>query len=403
MTLHRPSPARPPSPTLGAVLASPHVIRLLAGTLLGRLPNGMAPIALALLATRSGGSLTFAGALSALYVLASALSQPVKGRLMDRLGQTRVSGPAAAIKATSLLVLSTVSAADQATLVTALVATAGFCTPPLEAGLRALWSTVLPHPAQRRVALALDTGTQGLLYVIGPVVVATLVSLGSPSTALVATAAAGITGAAVVLTCPASLNWKPTRSASGTSSPLRHPGLRVLFLALASTGVSVGAVTVWAVALAEQHHTDLLSGLIPAAFSTGSLIGGLLFSRRAWPGSLTAQLLVSAAAFAAGWLPLLAQPGPPATVLLVLLPGMFLPLVTACSYMSAESLAPAGSVTEAYAWLILAYGVGTAAGTALGGTLAAHPAAGPALPAAGAATAFVLLATLRSRLTPSRQ
>ncbi|AVZ71130.1 hypothetical protein SLUN_01550 [Streptomyces lunaelactis] len=111
---------------------------------------------------------------------------------------------------------------------------------------------------------------------------------------------AGLTGAAVVLTCPASLRWKATRSARGNCSPLRHRGLRVLFLTLGSAGFSVGALTVWSVAMAEHHNADLLSGLVPAAFSTGSILGGLLYSRRTWRGALTTQLLVSTAGFAIG-------------------------------------------------------------------------------------------------------
>jgi MFS family permease len=360
----------------------------------------MAPVALALLVTQSGGSLSFAGSLSALYVLASALSQPIKGRLMACFGQPWVSGPATVINASCLLAAATLDAPQKAAPnagLVGLVGLAGLCTPPLEAGLRALWSTVLPDPAQRRVALALDTGTQGLLYVAGPVLVAVLVSLNSPETALIATAAAGLTGAAVVLTCPASLSWRSARPDGGTSrSPLRTPGLRVLFLSLFSVGFSVGALTVWAVALAAEHQVDLLSGLIPAAFSAGSLIGGLLYSRRAWPHSIATQLLVSAGGFALGWLPLLTHPGPYAMVLLAVVPGLFLPLVTACAYMSADLLAPTGAVTEAYAWLILASGVGTAVGNTLAGMLA-----GPVLPVTGAAAALALLVCSRTTLTRS--
>ncbi|MCX5174488.1 hypothetical protein [Streptomyces virginiae] len=42
---------------------------------------------------------------------------------------------------------------------------AALVTPPLEAGLRALWATVLPDHGRRRVVQALDTGSQGLLYI----------------------------------------------------------------------------------------------------------------------------------------------------------------------------------------------------------------------------------------------
>ncbi|MFJ8669702.1 hypothetical protein [Streptomyces sp. NPDC093600] len=52
-------PAPAPRITYGAVLGSPYVARLLSGTLVGRLPNGMAPVAIVLWATTSGGSIAF--------------------------------------------------------------------------------------------------------------------------------------------------------------------------------------------------------------------------------------------------------------------------------------------------------------------------------------------------------
>ncbi|MGC0342722.1 hypothetical protein RKD20_007756 [Streptomyces sp. SLBN-8D4] len=89
-------PAPAPGITHGAVLGSPYVARLLGGTLTCRLPNGMAPVAITLWATGSGGSSAFGGLLSALYGLSSALAQPVKGCLMDRRGQSTVHRPAGA-------------------------------------------------------------------------------------------------------------------------------------------------------------------------------------------------------------------------------------------------------------------------------------------------------------------
>ncbi|MGW8452498.1 MFS transporter [Streptomyces niveus] len=164
-TSSSPPPART---TYSAVLGSPHVARLLGGTLIGRLPNGMAPVAIVLLVTADGGTLAFGGLLSALYGLASALSQPVKGRLMDQHGQTRVSGPAAVLNSAALLALPAIHSTGSATLSATIVVLGGLAAPPLEAGLRALWPSVLPDPVRRHTALALDTGTQGLLYITGP-------------------------------------------------------------------------------------------------------------------------------------------------------------------------------------------------------------------------------------------
>jgi hypothetical protein len=56
----------------------------------------MAPVAILVWATTSGGSIDFGGLFSALYGLSSALTHPVKGRLMDRGGQSTVHFPAGA-------------------------------------------------------------------------------------------------------------------------------------------------------------------------------------------------------------------------------------------------------------------------------------------------------------------
>ncbi|MGW7314678.1 MFS transporter [Streptomyces sp. NPDC054865] len=389
LTISRPVAAAPTS--LGSVLATPYVTRLLIGTLVGRLPNTMAPIAILLSVTHADGSLRFAGVLSAMYVLASALSQPVKGRLMDRFGQTRVSGTAVIMNSSSVMTLAATGAVSQPAVASVIVAIAGFCTPPLEAGLRALWGSVLSHPAQRRVALTLDTGTQGLLFIAGPLLVAFLTSRYGPVAALAATALLGFTGTLMVISSAPSRAWRSDSASATSRSPLRIGGLRALYLGLAAVGCANGALTVWAVSMASQHDVELLSGLIPGAFAAGSLVGGLLFGRRSWPGSLSTQLLTSSLGFAVGWLPLVFLPGPFVATALTTLPGVCLPVVTACAFMTVEVLAPRGSVTEAYSWLILSLGVGSSFGTALAGALAEHPLAGAALPAGAAGLAMVVL------------
>ncbi|MFG2996577.1 MFS transporter [Streptomyces sp. NPDC048340] len=402
MTLTDHPPTAQPRATYRAVLASPHVVRLLVGTLIGRLPNGMAPVAIVLSITSTGGSLAFAGLLSALYSLASALSQPVKGRLMDRYGQTRVSGTAVILNSSSLLLLAEAATAGHAAFATAVVAVAGLCTPPLEAGLRALWPAVLRDPGQRRIALSLDTGTQGLLYIVGPLVVTALSAAHGPGLALVATAVLGLLGTVIVLTAAPSRVWRPAADPGREKDGrLLSPALLMLYVALAGTGCAIGAMNVWSVAMAASHRLELLSGALPAAFSTGSFLGGLLYGRRVWPGSMLAQLRVGAACFLTGWLPLLALPGPPTAIAAVAVPGLFLTVVISCAFLTVDSLAPPSRATEACAWLILSVGVGQAAGTALGGALSTRPLASAALPAAAAAASLTALACARLRLTPA--
>ncbi|WP_198358316.1 MFS transporter [Streptomyces fildesensis] len=400
MSLTTPSTSAP-CVTYRAVLGSPHVARLLAGTLTGRLPNAMAPVAIVLWATACGGGIALGGLLSALYGLASSLVQPVKGRLMDRHGQSAVHLPAALLNATLLVALAAIGHHGGPALSTAIVVAAGLTTPPLEAGLRALWPTVLPNPRMRHAALALDTGSQGLLYIVGPLLVAALTAGYNPSCALVVTAALGLIGTAVVALTPPSRSRRPAQAAATDGGPGRRLislGLVLLFVALAGVGFAIGAMNVWSVALAEQHGQSMLSGIIPAAFSTGSLLGGLVYGRRMWKGTTTSRLITGGAAFLAGWLPLLAVLGPGAATAAVIVPGAFLTVVVACAFLTTDTLAPVGRTSEAYAWLILSIGAGQSTGTALAGRLAEHHLASAALPAAGAAFALTVLLAGRPHL-----
>jgi MFS family permease len=74
----------------------------------------------------------------------------------------------------------------------------------------------------------------------------------------------------------------------------------------------------------------------------------------------------------------------------------------AAVYAMVDDAAPAGTVTEAFAWLATAIGIGAAAGAATAGALADTAGPSAAFVLAGAAGAIALLATLlRSRTLPS--
>ncbi|MFB7620044.1 MFS transporter [Kitasatospora sp. NPDC056181] len=376
------------------VLGAPSVARLLGGTLIGRLPTGMAPIAILLLVRVEHGSLTLAGLLGALYGLASAIGQPLLGRRVDRQGQTRVLVTYTAVASTAFLLLPCTGPVRHPMLAALTVLVAGLATPPLEAGLRALWPVLLPDPERQRAGLALDGSSQGLVFVAGPLLAIGVSAAIGPHGALVATAALGLLGSGIVASAAPSRSWIPTSTAGPAHwlGPLRVPGLRILFTALAGTGVALGAVNVLALSAAERHHAGWLAGVMPAALSVGSMLGGLAYGRRAWPGAPARHLVAAAIGFAAGWMPLLPDPVPAVAVLGAVLPGTFLaPLLTA-SFLTVERLAPEGESTEAFAWLIACIGVGQAAGT---GLASLADAAGPLLvalvPLAGACAALWLL------------
>src|SRR4051812_41626200 len=115
-TAHPPAPGGPapsraatPPPAAGdhrvgyrEVLRVPYARRLLAGTLIGRLPTAMAPLALLVVTADDHGYGT-ASALAAVYLLASAVGGPLSGRLADRCGQTLPFTAGAALSTLALV------------------------------------------------------------------------------------------------------------------------------------------------------------------------------------------------------------------------------------------------------------------------------------------------------------
>ncbi|HEX2313112.1 MAG TPA: MFS transporter, partial [Thermomonospora sp.] len=339
-----------------AFLRVPYAARLLGGTLLGRLPNGMGALAIVLHARAEGGGYRLAGALAAVYGLAKATGQPALGRAMDRLGQPRVLNAGAWGAAAGFGLLALVGV-DPVAVTVAAVLLAGFATPPLEAGLRALWPRVLPGPAQVRAAYGLDAASQELLYTAGPLLVVAAAAW-STQAALILTGVLSVAGTLVVTTSAPSRAWRGEPRAADWAGPLRSAGLRTLIATLACAGIALGVYGVAAVAYAEEHGRPAASGLLLASMSGGALVGGLAHGTRRRPGSDHRRLPRLLGGLALGYLPLTLAPAPPVMLVLAFLSGVFLAPVLACSFTMVARLAPRGTLTEAFSWTAAALGAG---------------------------------------------
>ncbi|WP_033423881.1 MFS transporter [Actinomadura flavalba] len=342
-------------------LRVPYAARLLGGTLLGRLPNGMALLAIVLHVRAEGGTYPLAGGLSAVFGLAMAAGQPVLGRAMDRYGQGAVLLPAAVASAAGFAVVAVVGV-DPLPVTVAAVVVAGIATPPLEAGLRALWPDVLGGPAQVQAAYALDAAAQELLYSVGPLLVVGA-ALVSTEAALVLTGLLGIAGTLVVACSGPSRRWRPIPRAADWLGPLRSTGLRLLLCVLVFAGVALGVFAIGAAAYAERSGNDAASGVLLAAMAAGALVGGLAYGARTWYGDPSRRLRWLLAGLAAGYLPLVWAPGLALMVPLAFVSGIFLAPVLACCFSLVDGLAPAGTVTEAFAWIVAAVTAGGSLGS----------------------------------------
>ncbi|WGP09167.1 MFS transporter [Streptomyces sp. SH5] len=377
------------------ILRARHAARLLTGTLVGRLPNGTAHIAIVMFTRAEGGSYTLAGALAAAYGLATAVGQPLLGRAVDLYGQPRVQLPAAVLSALGMSLLA-LTGLGSLPLAYFAVIVAGVATPPLEGGLRALWPSVLKGEGQVHRAYAMDAVAQEIMFTVGPLLVTLLVSLWSPAAALLVINAIGVLGALSVVLSEPSRTWRSAPREAHWLGALRSPGLLALLGAFFFVGLALGSITVAGVAYADDHGREAVYGWLMAALGLGALIGGLAYGARQWAGAPEKRLRVIVGLLALGYLPLTLTPSVPLMTVFAALAGVFLAPAIACSFIVVDRHAPRGTVTEAFSWLVTTFGVGAAVGTAvagpaveLGSTAWSFAVAG----AGGVAALVVLLAT----------
>jgi len=384
------------------LLRAKHAMRLLAGTLVGRLPNGTAPLAIVLFIRSAGGGYSLAGALSAVYGLATAVGQPMLGRLVDLYGQPRVMFPASLLSALGMALLAA-TGTDPVPLAVAAVLVAGVCTPPLEGGLRALWPKVLGGPERVHRAYALDAVAQEVMFAVGPLLVTVLVALWSEAAALLVINALGVLGAVSVVVSPPSRAWRSASREAHWLGALRSSGLLALLGSFFFVGAALGSISVAAVRYADDHGDGLVSSYLLSALGFGALVGGVVYGARHWPGSPERRLVWLVVALAAGYLPLTLVPGVPAMTVLAGVSGVFLAPALACAFVVVDRHAPSGTVTEAFSWLVTTFGVGAAAGTAVVGPVIERGGASGGFAVAGAggvASLLVLVLTRRALLRP---
>lgn len=351
-----------------ALLRHRTVARLLASSLLGRLPTGMIPVALVLFTRGSSAGFGIAGAMAAAYTAGTAVGGPVLARRMDRTGQTRMIVGAGVICSLALAALPFVGA-----LVGIVVATiAGLATPPVEPGLRAIWPTVLSGPDVPRV-YALDAASQEVIFVVGPLLVLIAGTFG-PAGGLYAAAAIGLVGTLWFAAAPESRRWRPAEVAERHwAGALRGPRLRRVYLGMLLAGLTVGTYPVAAAAFSEASGDRGWTTWLVAANASGALISGVWFSGRSdrvSPGRVLPWLL---AALGVGYLPMAFVPTSsgafPLALVLSVVSGLCLPPIITLVFLVIDRLAPAGTVTEAFAWLVTAFLVGSSLGAAVAGGL----------------------------------
>ncbi|MCX4747266.1 MFS transporter [Kitasatospora sp. NBC_01287] len=355
-----------------ALLRAPHVTRLLLGTLLGRLPAGMTALVIALALRHAGTPYSGIGLATAAYAICAAIGGPVLGRIVDRTGQPKVLLCSAALAGLGYALLALAPGNPAAAIGGAAVA--GLCMPPLEPCLRALWPEVVAEE-QLDTAYAFDSASQQILYVAGPLAVAGIAAAASPVAALWTAAGLGLAGALVVATAAPARRWQapPREHGAGLLGPLRSPGLVLLLIGLGGAGWTVGSQNVLFIAYAERHQHQLPggAGLLLALAALAGLLGALGYGAVRWRSGTATRTWALALAMGACYLPLLLLPSPGPMAALAFVSGIGLAPLLAAAFVLVAELAPTGTVTEAFAWLVTLFATGNALGYAVSGSLVA--------------------------------
>lgn len=371
-------------------------------SLLARMPIAMIGLAMLLYVRSTTGSFAVAGLVSASVLVGVAVGSVGQGRIIDRLGPTRPLLVVSAVfaSATTAAVVAVELRAGVGVLVV-LALLAGLSEPAVGAASRSTWSRLVPPGPVRQAALAYEAISMEVFFILGPALAGVLLYAPWAGTGVVVGATIMTIGS-VGFACTATVRAWParlTRSTHGFLGAIGTPGMRTLTLASLGFGMVIGFVEVGIPAVTAEAGRPALSGVLLSLWSISSVIFGVLYSTRPWPRPMGLRLPALLAGFAL-LVPLLAVPASlwGLAVAMVVVGTMITPQSTTHSH-AIDLVAPEGTHTEAFGWVITAVTLGLAFGQSVSGVLVERVGTDAAFLAAGACGLTVAAVVLARRNT----
>jgi predicted MFS family arabinose efflux permease len=381
---------------MNAIASTPGARRLFILSLVARLEMPMLSIGLLVHTQHLTGSYGAAGIVAGVYAIALGIGGPVLGRLVDARGQSRVLLVAAVAEAALLVAVALVPAGAAPGAVIVLAAGIGLATPPVGACLRSLLPSLLPDPGAVHAAYALEATAVELTWIVGPPAGLAIGAAWSTGAALAVAGLVLLAGTAAFALQPATRAWRPVATGSDSrrrGGSLRAPALQALVIVLIGVGGLFGAAEVGVAAAADALGRSGIAGPLLGLWGAGSLVGGIVATRLGGGARGVGGLALLLGGLCAGHLALAAAAGSAVVLAVALLvAGTAIAPSYATIYAMADRFAPAGTATEAFAWLSTAVSIGASVGAAAAGAAADHAGPAAAFVIAGAAGALGLLA-----------
>ncbi len=276
---------------LGKVFRTRGVPRLLGFALIAELPAGMTALAIVLRITQSGGTYARAGLVGAVGAIGVGVCAPVWSRLVDRRGQTIVLIPTAiAVSATGifLAVLPPRGAIGPLLIASTLM---GLCQPPALVSARTLWPKVVKDRGVLETTYSIESSMTELVFIVGPLLAVAINAAFGSATAVAASGVLSGVGALGLASSRASRATRGTRKTETSHAALRSTGVRILVCAVFTMVIGFAAVDVSTIATARKVAGNGAAGALIAVWGIGSLLGGMVFGSRTWPGRMSTRIV----------------------------------------------------------------------------------------------------------------
>jgi predicted MFS family arabinose efflux permease len=231
-----------------------------------------------------------------------------------------------------------------------------------------LMSRLFPDGRLRETAFAVTSIAVELGFILGPLLaMAVAFSIGADWAVVLAGVAAAVGSVGYASTRGA--REMPKRDPDAVrSGALRSPGVRIMVVAFAAIAVAFGVFDVVVPAVAEFAGRPQAAAWLISSIAAGSLLGGIVYGARSWPGSIVTRLRVVSAVFTVGLLVIPFATGSlPLFAVALFIGGVFLAPTTITAFQLIDDLAIRGTQTEAQSWTQSAVVFGVAVGTALTG------------------------------------
>ncbi|MFW6599121.1 MFS transporter [Propionibacteriaceae bacterium Y2011] len=359
------------------VLGVPGARHALLIGLLIRVPMTAANVLLVLHVVQSlGMSYAAAGAVSATYTVALAISGPWRGRILDRYGLRRTVLPCVVVGAACWAVAPWVGYVP----LLLLVGLAGLFLVPTF-GIIRQWLIASTPVTARKTAMVLDSVAAEAAFMIGPTIgVVVAVAVDTRTALLVAQALSLLGGLLLFVINPPQRHRDEANEADTTPISARvwvTPVVVALLAAGAASTIVLTAGDVGVVAAMREMGYDAQIGLVLAVWGLGSVIGGLAYGamRRTIP---VFWLLLG---LGVTTVPIALAQGPISFCVLLFLSGLLCAPTIAATSDHLSRVVPARVRGEALGW----HGSSMTSGSALGA-----PLAGITIDQAGWQAAFVV-------------